>query len=219
MSDPKHPRATETEQFCELIGQHLGGWEPTVILDCGAADAKQSEELLDRYRYAVVYAFEGNPNQHGHCIQAAKRCPRITFVPMAVCEHNGFTKFFHIQTNGAAGSVFEPSGIYDPIEKMPSVTLKVPCCRLDSYIIASRAPMFDAMWLDAQGSELAIIRSLGKYLANVRAIWTEFMFVEIYKGQPLLNDLDSFLSGAGFSLVHKHDCAPGYFGEACFLKL
>lgn len=219
MSDPKHPRATESEQFIELIKLHLKDWVPTRILDIGASDATQSVELSKAYPKAIVYAFEANPKNHGYCRKTIQGKPAIRFIPKAVCEHNGTTTFYDVPTNGGAGSIFPPSGVYDVIEKLPSVQIEVPCTRLDTFLSEEHVAPFDTLWLDAQGSELCILRSLGVFIFKVKAIWTEFEVAPIYSGQPLMPDLTAFLVQYGFTNVHEHECAPGFFGEACFLRL
>ena len=206
------------DKFCELIETHISGWSPLVFYDIGADSCAQSVELVTRFEHSFCYSFEANPNNHEMCVREAKANPRITFLPFAICEHVGTTTFFHVPTNGGAGSVFKPSGKYDPIEPMPSVELTVPCTRLDVLIEQKQIAPADALWLDAQGSELAILKSMGQHLASVRCIWTEFEYLEMYSGQPLIGDLFPFLERQGFKKLFIQDCVSGCFGEAFFAR-
>lgn len=209
----------ETTLFSEIVEKNFQGWTPKKILDAGANDASQSVELVRRFPGSRAWAFEANPSSHEAGVRNARNTPAITYIPMAVAEHDGKIEFNDVPTNGGAGSLFKPSGLYDPIEKMPFNTITVPCVRLDSYIEKNNVGWFDVMWLDAQGGELAIIKSLGKYLDKVKAIWTEFEHIPMYSGQPLLPELQAFLEGSGFKFVYRQECVSGVFGEGCFLRL
>jgi hypothetical protein len=73
-------------------------------------------------------------------------------------------------------------------------------------------------WLDAQGSELSILQSLGTIIGGTKVVWTEYTMKEIYKGQPLVGDLTKFLEANGFVGVwSKVECSE-WWGDACFLR-
>src|SRR5262249_12449389 len=60
----------------------------------------------------------------------------------------------------------------------------------------------DLLKLDIQGGELLALRGGEKMLDDVLAIHAEVEFVELYKGQPLFAEIDSYLRGRNFQL-HK----------------
>lgn len=55
--------------------------------------------------------------------------------------------------------------------------------------------------LDAQGSELEILRGAKETLHNVVAVLVEVAFVPIYENQPLFGEINEFLNLAGFTLM------------------
>ncbi|MBN8519198.1 MAG: FkbM family methyltransferase, partial [Candidatus Accumulibacter sp.] len=57
---------------------------------------------------------------------------------------------------------------------------------------------YDFVKIDVQGSELAVFQNGLRALSGTLLIQTEVEFVELYKGQPMFADVDSFLRGAGF---------------------
>lgn len=87
-----------------------------------------------------------------------------------------------------------PGGNYQSVFQTPVQTV-----RLDD-VLPDLAP--DLITLDIQGSELAALRNgLGR-LAAATVVEVAAGFVALYKGQPLLGELHSFLRGHGFAL-HK----------------
>lgn len=89
--------------------------------------------------------------------------------------------------------------------------LKIDVVRLDSALdkvvddlIAKGHPKdsitVDKIKIDTQGSEFDILQGMGKYIDLVEEIEVEVEFVELYLGQKLFSDIDSFLTSKGFVL-------------------
>lgn len=73
------------------------------------------------------------------------------------------------------------------------------------------------MNLDIQGSELAAIKSLGARIHGVNWIYTEVNTEEVYKGVPLIDDLDSYLTSRGFSRLLTLLTTAGW-GDALYIR-
>jgi FkbM family methyltransferase len=58
----------------------------------------------------------------------------------------------------------------------------------------------DFIKIDTQGAELSILKGAGIYLDSVIGLELEVEFLEMYEGQPLFSDIDSFVRGKGFEL-------------------
>jgi hypothetical protein len=56
----------------------------------------------------------------------------------------------------------------------------------------------DFIKIDVQGSELAVFKNASRALSSALLIQTEVEFVELYKGQPMFADVDTFLRARGF---------------------
>jgi hypothetical protein len=65
--------------------------------------------------------------------------------------------------------------------------------RLDSVLEQLRIDKVEVLWLDTQGTELQVLKGLGKYLDTVKCIHTEACPNPYYKGHILQNELESFL--------------------------
>ncbi|MEE8505732.1 MAG: FkbM family methyltransferase [Kiloniellales bacterium] len=56
----------------------------------------------------------------------------------------------------------------------------------------------DLLKIDTQGAELDVLRGATKALAGATLVQVEVEFLDLYEGQPLFADIDTFLRGAGF---------------------
>ena len=80
------------------------------------------------------------------------------------------------------------------------------------------ASALDFMYLDTQGSELAVLRGCSEeLLRGMRAILTEVSTEEHYVGGCTMAELDAFLGERGFSRTLTHLPALGH-GNALYMR-
>ncbi len=106
------------------------------------------------------------------------------------------------ETNWAAtGSIFPPNTLL--LEKFqnlselvtPVAQHKVKTMRLDDIPEIER---IDFLKMDIQGGELSALSNAPNHLKTTLIVQAEVEFIELYKGQPLFSDVDSFLRSQGF---------------------
>lgn len=76
---------------------------------------------------------------------------------------------------------------------------------------------YDFVNIDIQGAELLALKGFGNYLHKINYIYTEINIDYLYRGCPLLDDIDSFLLMNGFkrvelSLMYKS------WGDAFYIR-
>jgi len=71
--------------------------------------------------------------------------------------------------------------------------------------------------LDIQGVELNALRSAGKYLDNVKAVYSEINIEYVYENCGLLNEMNEFLESKGFKMVKKVLTNEGW-GDALWVR-
>ncbi|HZH08353.1 MAG TPA: FkbM family methyltransferase, partial [Lautropia sp.] len=101
------------------------------------------------------------------------------------------------------GSLYPPnSALLQKFQNLAEVVTPVGTHSVTTTRIDDVAEIEDVDFvkIDIQGGELAVFRNATKALAKTLVIQTEVEFVELYKGQPLFADVDTFLRGAGFQL-------------------
>lgn len=103
-------------------------------------------------------------------------------------------------------SVFTPN--IDFLNKYPDVDrfeiinkYKTKVETLDSLILKENL-LIDVLKIDTQGCELNILDGGKKCLEKTLFLEIEIEFQEFYKGQPLFNEVDSFLRKTGFRLLN-----------------
>ena len=73
------------------------------------------------------------------------------------------------------------------------------------------------LWMDTQGAELLILEGLEEKINDIDIIHTEVEFIQMYKNQPLFNDIKSFLNKNNFLLI-KFTSFSKFFGDAVFIN-
>lgn len=168
------------------------------ILDIGAAlgDRPPYQSLVDAGR-ARITGFEPD----------ARECERLNaqygkphrFFPFFVGDGQPAT--FH-QTNWPlTGSLYEPnSPLLEKFQNLAEVVTPVGKHPVDTRRIDDIAEIDDVDFIkiDVQGSELAVFSNALRALSKALLVQTEIEFVELYRGQPMFADVDTFLRGRGF---------------------
>ena len=72
---------------------------------------------------------------------------------------------------------------------------------LDELSQSLALPQCDFLSLDTQGSELDILKGAEITLNSCVGLQLEVAFAEVYKGQPLFNDIDVYLRSKGFVFI------------------
>jgi FkbM family methyltransferase len=169
------------------------------ILDIGASFGDETppyQSLVDAGRARII-GFEPN----------AAECERLNreygephcFFPYFVGDGQPGT--FHETNWMLTGSLFEPnSPLLERFQNLaelvtPVATHSVTTTKVDEIIEIGDVDFFK---IDIQGGELAVFQNALQALSGTLVIQTEVEFVELYKGQPMFADVDTFLRGIGF---------------------
>jgi FkbM family methyltransferase len=179
--------------------------EPTAVwIDVGAHFGEKTFDHAERDPALRVYAFEPI------LPVAARRMgqlPNYVVLPMAVAEEDGCADF-HLNSFAAASSLlpFNPPGLKQWVggeQLTVERTLCVPTIRLDTFLCLMGIARVDYLKIDAQGSDLAVIRSLGDRLADVRELSLEVQInpIPLYAGGSDKQDVIDYLLRKGFRLV------------------
>jgi hypothetical protein len=72
--------------------------------------------------------------------------------------------------------------------------------RLDDYQDLHELRLPDMIKLDVQGCELEVLKGGERCLNSAKAVLMEMSFIELYRGQPLFDDVVAFMADHGFRL-------------------
>jgi FkbM family methyltransferase len=168
------------------------------ILDVGAALVERPpyQSLVDAGR-GRIFGFE--PDQ-----EACDRLNREYGAPHRFFPHfvgDGGPATFH-ETNWApTGSLYPPnSRLLEKFQNLAEVVTPVASHAVSTTRLDDIAEISDVDFIkiDIQGSELAVFQNALRVLSGAVLIQTEVEFVELYKGQPMFADVDTFLRANGF---------------------
>jgi FkbM family methyltransferase len=105
---------------------------------------------------------------------------------------------FNVANNGQSSSLFKMdahSTYYPEIVELREES--VTSVRLDDLLPIGHK--FSFINLDIQGAELEALKGLGDRLLDVKWVYSEVNREELYKGIPMIEELDDFLANSGFS--------------------
>jgi FkbM family methyltransferase len=179
-----------------------------IIFDVGSRDCQQSIEFYNHFPNAMIYAFECNPNTLDICRKNIENYKdRITLIEGAVCDHDGEITFYPINQqktittwadgNPGASSMFKSNGTY-AYETYIQDEIKTKAHRLDTVMKLHTIPTVDIVWMDLQGAELLALKGLGSFINSVEYVHTEISHKEMYTGQVLFNELNTFMTMNNF---------------------
>ena len=124
--------------------------------------------------------------------------------------------FVEVANQGQSSSILEP---LVHLNQYPHITFEskemVKIKKLDSFI--DTVGEYNFINIDVQGYELEVFKGGYEYLNSIDYIMTEVNRDEVYKGCPMVEELDEFLKSYGFERVETTwDGVP--WGDAFYVK-
>lgn len=191
---------------------------PSGILHIGAHDLEEMDKYLSQGISKIIW-IEGNPDlvdKNSHRVDGKLQ----KLLSALVYSEDGKEVKFNITNNLQSSSILEfgKHKEYHPhVEFIES--RKMFTTRVDSLLEKNDIEPggFDFVNLDIQGVELQALKGFGRYLDNVKYIYTEVNSGEVYKNNDSIENLDLFLSGFGFTRVET-EMTPFEWGDAFYKK-
>lgn len=179
-----------------------------VIFDCGA---NNGDSTLDMQSGAVIHAFEPTPEMIMEIRKKTYGNSNYILNEVAVSDWEGETEFSVAgQGDWGCSSLFPFSEGLDKTwpgreDFKQTQVIKVKVIRLDKYIEEKGITQIDYFHCDTQGSDLNVLKGLGKYISIVKegVVETSMPGFELYKGTDnSLMSMVEFLTSNGFRDLH-----------------
>lgn len=171
------------ERHADFIPQ--SGW---TVFDVGANIGVFT--VLQATQGAIVYSFEPNPDSYSRLsrnVAANKLRDRVRLFPTALGDERGVGSL-HVIGGGTTG------GVVTPVEADASASgVAVPIATLDEVVSTLPGSSIDLLKIDAEGSEVAILRGGERTLDHVQRIMVE------YHSRDLLRQVKEILARKGFA--------------------
>jgi protein O-GlcNAc transferase len=204
--NPSNNNSSSKSRSVAELFSFLGLSQPLHCVDVGElqiADGADPWISWAQEGYAEVLGFE--PIQE-ECVKLNKlaiaSCGRIRYLPIGLGDGKEHT--LHITNAPMTSSLFPPArstvDLFGALGDLMQVVSeeRIKTHRLDDI---KEADSTDFLKLDVQGAELMIMENASKALESASLIQCEVEFIELYEGQPLHADVDSFLRTQGFCFL------------------
>jgi FkbM family methyltransferase len=205
----------------ELLGYYVDN--KTVILDCGACDGLDSIIYSKLLPDASIHAIEPRYDNYSEIIENLRTfdIKNVHAVQACLSDREEEVTFYNSygqsnpnrlwNTGNKSSSILRPTGHLNEHRWCRFTEEKIKTVRFDSLGI----PKIDFMHLDVQGAEIKVLDGMGAVLNTVGMIWLEVASIELYEGQPLVTDIDTYLSIRGFRKM-KDTCRK--YGDQLWVR-
>lgn len=199
------------------IARHLIPLQPTVIVDCGACDGLDSIRYARLFPGATVYAIEPREDNYIEIIDNIKLFDCSNIKPMKACLSDVAENVRFFESFGDSGnkknwdSGNKSSSILQPTGHLA----EHPWCRFNKGQVKTmrfdklNIPVVDFLHLDVQGAEIKVLTGFGGALSSLKMVWLEVARIELYSGQPLVREIEQFMTSNGFLKI-ADTCSKKY---------
>ena len=193
--------------------------DPITIFDVGSCEGLDSIKYARYFPQSKIHAFEPIKS---NCEKIESNLTEFNIANVqihnvALSNKPGNVELFKSSTSeespdptwtlgNKSSSILEPKehlAIYDSLKF--EETEKVETQTMESFCQDRGIPSIELLHLDVQGAELMVLEGAGDFLRNIRLIWMEVAYMELYSNQPLRNDVIKFLKESGFILIMEDD--------------
>jgi len=173
-----------------------------IIVDIGASGGIDTRwKNLTSYFKCIL--FEPDPREYS--ILKENSDSNLMLLNSALSDSTKKVEF-HLCKKQEVSSIFPPN--FDFLNKFPDSerfkvqkNIRLNTDTLNNQLIKVGVNEVDFIKIDTQGYELPILQGSYDYLDSVIGLEIEVEFVEVYKGQPLFDEVNGFVKSKGFSLV------------------
>jgi FkbM family methyltransferase len=196
------------------------------IIDAGAYQGSFSIDMAKIFPSAAIFAFEPHPSSYELLLKASKNCPAVKSYNVALGSSCGRLNL-HINASQLTNSLAKASadGLRNFKEFVsPRGIEEVEVITLYAFMQKERVPFVDILKLDIQGYELEAIKGMQASLSDVKLIFLEIQFLQIYEGTPLFSEIETYLREHGFTffqlynLVRSPETGRLLYGDAIFIN-
>lgn len=190
------------------------------ILDLGCRDGSEAIQFSYAFPNAKIISVEANPNQIETIKSNIKDYSNIQIFNFGASNEDGELDFNISSTINIGNSSFlKITGDYNDHEKMSFHTpIKVKTKRLDNFLKELQIPQVDILWMDIQGFEGKAIEGLGNYIKNVKILYSEVTYKEMYKDQILFDKFDYYMLKNGFYCIYRDYKHGDFWGDSIYLN-
>ena len=202
-----------------------------IIFEIGACEGEDSIKYARLFKNSQIFSFEPFPKN----IELFKKnlekyfVKNVTISSKALSVADGTSEFY--TSEGQPENIIESdwdygnksSSLLAPdkhTEAVPFIKfnkkITVETTTIATFCKANNLPEIDYIHMDVQGAELMVLQGAGEFIKFIKVIWLEVSKISFYKDQPLVNDINTFLTLNNFILAK--DCLNGTQGDQLYIS-
>ena len=185
------------DPFLDL--QRLAGEGPLVIIDAGANVGQSIFTFRSVFQEPVIHAFEPGVETFAELERRTSSLPGLRLNNCGLGSHHGLMEFVQ-NSHSDMSSFLEPADeCWGTIQERRKTLVRT----LDEYCTEQNLSSIDILKSDTQGFDLEVIKGAEEMLRRnaIHFIFVEITLWGLYKGAPGIEEIYSFLTERGFSLV------------------
>lgn len=190
----------------EVKLQWLKKYDIRTIIDVGAAIGTFINRLGDCFPQAKIYAFEPLPFHQQILEEKFGNNSKVKLFKTA-CSTQQEEFEININTNLGSSSILELGDAH--LEAFPSGVetskIKIKADRLDVLLKNEILEKNILLKIDVQGFELEVLKGAGTLLDDIKLVILEVSFKEMYKNQPLIDEVIDFMRQNNFRIIAVED--------------
>ncbi len=195
--------------------RHRYDFDVRGIVHVGAHLGQEYASYIETFGKVDTHWFEPLPHIYSQLERGIGSEPGVFLYNFALGESESSVEMYVDSVNGGqSSSILQPkehTSIYSHIVFDGREIVQVR--RLDDFDLSG----CNMLVIDTQGFELSVLKGGNDTLKKIDYIFLEFNSVEMYEGCPTLEDIDSFLSGFGFSRKETWH-TDGKWGDAFYMR-
>lgn len=198
----------------------LTGMPITTIFDLGSNVGNITARYKTLFPEATIYSFEPSPHEFEQLSQRFAGQQAIQPMCCALSDSPGKADFIICQDSGSNSLLeSEPPIWVDPPGLIAKVaTIQVDVTTIDDFCDQEGIDHISILKMDIQGAELMALQGAHRKLLqhDIGLIYTEILFVPIYKRQAQFHEICSFLSRYGYTLFGIYNFCRDTSGQIKF---
>lgn len=171
-----------------------------VIFDVGSLNGAEAIYMGQILPHAKVYSFDANPIAALMIRDNQKQYDdRFNCIQKAVSDYNG-TATFHLLPSASQGasSLLKPIGGIVPGIDNVYTTISVECTTIEQFCKDNSIDHVDLLWIDAQGTELNVLKGIGPDISKVKTVYAETGKIAYYENHTLEPEITAYLQKYNF---------------------
>jgi FkbM family methyltransferase len=176
------------------------------IIDIGANEGQFADKMRLLFPQAMIYAFEPLPQVYDRLKANFNQDNAFEAINVGLGENQGILEFWENEYSPSSSFLRLTDTLKENLEEA-SIEKKVEV-KIDTldHVFADRTIQFPLLIkMDVQGFEDKVIKGAGQTIRKADMIICEISFTELYKGQPLFEDIFELLGEQGFYFAGQMD--------------